>query len=168
MENRCLMQSTFICGPSRSYMGKYLSCEKTQRPQLTSELSLVRGFFGMQRCWLSRVWMDAGFQCLGTKLAMLGFIIIWELCDHVSVRLHLKWQTMRKSSAYRKKKKKRDLIRNASSGEILGFFHLTQYGQGKCQEHSTRSCRLWRCSWISSELWTIKTSKLVPKWIFLN
>lgn len=73
--------------------------------QLRSELSLARGFFGMQRCWLSRVWMDAGFQCLGTKLAMLGFTIIWELCDCVSVRVHLRWQTMRKSSAYRKKKR---------------------------------------------------------------
>lgn len=65
-------------------------------------------------------------------------------------------------------KKVNQLIRNAGSGETLGFFHLTQYGEGKLQEHSSGSCRLQRCSWISSALWTTKTSKLVPKCIFLN
>lgn len=65
-------------------------------------------------------------------------------------------------------KKVNQLIRNAGSGETLGFFHLTHYGWGKCQGHSSGSCRLRRCFWISSELWTIKTTKLVPKWIFLN
>lgn len=139
MENRCLMQSTFICGPSRSYMGKYLSYEKAQRPQLTSELSLVRGFFGLQKCWLGRGWMDKGFHCLGTKLAMLGFTIIQKLCGHVSVRLHLRWQSMMKSSACREKKK---------------------------SEPADKKCRQWWDSWFlsSDTIWRGKMPGAQP-WI---
>lgn len=60
------------------------------------------------------------------------------------------------------------LVRNAGNGETLGVLHVTQYRQGKCWESNSGSCRLRRCSWISSKLWAIKTLKLMSKRIFVN
>lgn len=128
----------------------------------------------------SWVWWEASLGCSNADSAGVdGYRISLPECQagHVWVHHHSKtvWPCECKTALEvadhdeklsLQEKKVNQLIRNAGRGETLGFFHLTQYGQGKCQEHSSGSCRLWRCSWISSELWTAKTWKLVPKCIF--